>query len=225
MTTKRKSTQHGSILTDVIHCDCCGSRMVVNKANYICPNHDREASCPSASVNAEYLAHQLMSTLVNRVMTPKNLSDIVESIQQGASGKALTQQDKLDETESAIEKLNSQRTEILTQVEYGKVPYAEVADQLESIEGTRAGLAYESAVSREEIDKLEFVSDQEAIQSVALDVATYTEFAEPKLAKQLVETFIEDIRVSATSCTVTYTHPIPGTSNDELITSEAFPLP
>ena len=225
MTTKRKSTQQGSILTDVIHCDSCGSRMVVNKANYVCLNHDQEAGCSTASVDAERLAHQLISTLVDRVMTPRNLSDIVESIQQGASGKLLTQQDKLDETESAIEKLNSERTDILTQVEYGKVPYAKVADQLESIEGTRTGLAYESAISREEIDKLEFVSDQEAIQSVALDVATYTEFAEPKLAKQLVETFIEDIRVAATSCTVTYTHPIPGASNDELIKSESFPLP
>ncbi len=123
MTTKRKSTQQGSILTDVIHCESCGSRMVVNKANYVCPNHDREAGCSTASVDAERLAHQLMSTLVDRVMTPRNLSGIVESIQQGASGKLLTQKDKLDETESAIEKLNSQRTDILTQVEYGKVPY------------------------------------------------------------------------------------------------------
>ena len=225
MTTKRKSNQQTGILTEVIHCDSCGSGMVLNKANYVCPNHDREAGCPTTSVDAERLAHQLMSTLVNRTMTPKNLSEIVESIQQGASDKLVTQQHKLDETESAIEQLNSERTEILTQVEYGKVPYTEVAGQLESIEGTRAGLAYESAVSREEIDKLAFVSDQEAIQSVALDVATYTDFAEPKLAKQLVETFIEDIRVSATSCTVTYTHPIPGSSDDELITSESFPLP
>ena len=71
MTTKRKSTQQGSILTDVIHCDSCGSRMVVNKANYVCLNHDQEAGCSTASVDAERLAHQLISTLVDRVNDPQ----------------------------------------------------------------------------------------------------------------------------------------------------------
>ena len=225
MTTKQTSTKHASILIDIIHCNCCGSRMIANQANYVCPNQNRQAGCPLTSVNAQHLLHQLMSPLINRMMTPENLSCIVASIQQDASNKILAQRDKLDETGSAIEELNHQWTDIMTRVEYGKIPYAEVASQLASIERTRAGLVHESDVSREEIDKLEFVSDQEGIQSSALDVAIYTECAEPKLAKQLAETFIADIRVAATTCTVTYTHPIPDASNNQVITSESFPLP
>ena len=181
--------------------------------------------CSTVSVDAERLAHQLIATLVNRVMTPSNLDEIVERIQQGASETLRTQQEKLDNTESAIEELNSRKLNLLTNVEYGETPYVEVVDQIENIEATRAGLAYESAISRGEIDKIEFVSNEQAIQSVAQDIGTYTEFADPALAKQLVGTFIADIQVGATSSTVTYTHPIPGESNDELITSESFPLP
>ena len=201
--------------------------MIGKKARYVCPNNDctRGAGCSTVSVDAERLAHQLIATLVNRVMTPSNLAEIVERIQQGASETLRTQQEKLDNTESAIEKLNSRKLNLLTNVEYGETPYVEVVGQIENIEATRAGLAYESAISREEIDKIEFVSNEQAIQSVAQDIGTYTEFADPALAKQLVGTFIADIQVGTTSSTVTYTHPIPGESNDELITSESFPLP
>ena len=227
MTTKRKSTQQEYILSDVIHCSCCGASMIGKKTRYVCPNNDctRGAGCSTVSVDAERLAHQLIATLVNRVMTPSNLAEIVERIQQGASETLRTQQEKLDNTESAIEKLNSRKLNLLTNVEYGETPYVEVVGQIENIEATRAGLAYESAISREEIDKIEFVSNEQAIQSVAQDIGTYTEFADPALAKQLVGTFIADIQVGTTSSTVTYTHPIPGESNDELITSESFPLP
>ena len=227
MTTKRKSTQQEYILSDVIHCSCCGASMIGEKTRYVCPNNDctRGAGCSTVSVDAERLAHQLIATLVNRVMTPSNLDEIVERIQQGASETLRTQQEKLDNTESAIEELNSRKLNLLTNVEYGETPYIEVVGQIENIEATRAGLAYESAISRGEIDKIEFVSNEQAIQSVAQDIGTYTEFADPALAKQLVGTFIADIQVGATSSTVTYTHPIPGESNDELITSESFPLP
>ena len=227
MTTKRKSTQQEYILSDVIHCSCCGASMIGKKTRYVCPNNDctRGAGCSTVSVDAERLAHQLIATLVNRVMTPSNLAEIVERIQQGASETLRTQQEKLDNTESAIEELNSRKLNLLTKVEYGETPYVEVVGQIENIEATRAGLAYESAISRGEIDKIEFVSNEQAIQSVAQDIGTYTEFADPALAKQLVGTFIADIQVGATSSTVTYTHPIPGASNDELITSESFPLP
>ena len=201
--------------------------MIGEKTRYVCPNNDctRGAGCSTVSVDAELLAHQLIATLVNRVMTPSNLDEIVERIQQGASETLRTQQEKLDNTESAIEELNNRKLNLLTNVEYGETPYVEVVGQIENIEATRAGLAYESAISRGEIDKIEFVSNEQAIQSVAQDIGTYTEFADPALAKQLVGTFIADIQVGATSSTVTYTHPIPGESNDELITSESFPLP
>ena len=227
MTTKGKSTQRSSILSDVIHCSHCGASMVVNKARYVCPNNDhaRGGDCSAVSIDAEKLAHQLIATLVNRVMTPRNLADIVERIQQSAYDNLRTQREKLDNTESAIEDLNSQKLDSLTKVEYGEVPFKKMVDNLEAIEAASTGLAYESAVARGEIDKLEFVSNEQAIRSVAQDIGTYTEFADPQLAKELVSTFIEDVRVGPTSSTVTYTHPIPGENNDELITSETFPLP
>ena len=227
MTIKGTSTQQGSVLSDVIHCSYCGATMIAINGRYVCPNHaqDRGADCSTASVDAERLAHQLIATLVERVMTPETVSNLVERIQKDAADKLHSQRDKLDNTESTIEELNAQKLEILARVEYRQIPYTDVVDQLETIEATSAGLAYESTISRTEIEKWEFVGNQEAIQSVAQDVATYTEFTDLALAKQLVNTFIKDIQVCATSSTITYTHPIPGETNGELVTSESFPLP
>ena len=167
----------------------------------------------------------MMTTLVDRVLTPDALAEIVERIQQSANENLRNQRDKLDDTESEIEELNRRKLDILTDVEYGKFQYTEMEGTLEAIEAASAGLAYESSVSQEEIDKLQFVGDQDAIRSVALDIGTYTEFANPELARQLAETFIGDIQIGAFTVMVRYTHPIPSQSGGELITSETFPLP
>ena len=226
MTTKKKSAQQDFILNDVIHCARCGASMVVKQANYVCPNAAQTpVICPIVRVDAKHLAHQLMETLVNRVVTPSTLPDLVERIRQGIAYQRNVQQDKLDQTEAAIEELTSRRRKILSDVEYGEVSYPEVAAQLDTIEASHAGFVYESDISRKEIDKLDFVGNEDAIRSVAQDIATYTELADPELAKELVDTFIDDIRVGSASFEVAYTHPIPAERGDVLVASETFPLP
>lgn len=227
MTTKGKSTQQGSILNEIIRCGFCGTNMVLDGAVYVCPRKGAGpgANCYSASVDAKGLILNLMTTLVDRVLTPDALAEIVELIQRSADDNLHDQREKLDDTESQIEDLNRRKLDILTNVEYGKFQYAEIAGKLEAIEAASAGLAYESSVSQEEIDKLQFVGDRDAIRSVALDIGTYTEFADPELVRQLAETFIADIQIGAFTVMVRYTHPIPSQSGGELITSESFPLP
>ena len=226
MTTKKRPTQQDSILDDVIHCARCGTTMAAKRGYYVCPNAGQApALCPTVSVDGKHLAHQLIATLVDRVMTPTALSNIVERIRLDVADNLRAQQGKLDHTETAIEELNSQKLDILSRVEYGEASYPEVAPQLDTIEASHAGLVYESSVSRTEIDKLDFLGDEDAIRSVAQDIGTYTEFADPELAKELVKTFIEDIRVGAAAFEVAYIHPIPGDTGDTLVTSETFPLP
>ena len=226
MAMKKKSTQQDFILNDVVHCACCGTSMVVEQTNYVCPNAGQGPDfCPTMRVDAQDLAHQLMATLVNRVVTPSALPDLVERIRRDVADQLSLQQDNLDQTEAAIERLNSRRRKILSEVEYGEVSYAEVAAQLDTIEASHAGFVYESDILRKEIDKLGFVGNEEAIRSVAQDIATYTELADPELAKELVNTFIDDIRVGSASFEVAYTHPIPGERGKVLVASETFPLP
>lgn len=225
MITKKKPTQD-SILNDVIHCASCGAGMVVKAANYVCPNAGQLPNlCPAVGVDARHLAHRLIATLVNRVLTPSAMSDMVERIQLDIAGNLQAQQGKLDNAEAAITELNNQKMDILSRVEYGETSYSEAAPQLDAIESSQAGLIYESAVSRTEIGKLDFAGDAGTIRSVAQDIGTYTEFAEPELAKELVNTFIAEVRVGVTSFEVAYTHPIPGEQGDALVTSETFPLP
>ena len=225
MITKKKPTQPDSILNDVIHCASCGASMAAKQGYYVCPNASQALTfCPTAQVNAKDLAHRLIATLVNRVITPGALSDIVEQVQLDIASNVQAQQDTPNGAETAIEELSNQKLDILSKVEHGEASYPEVAHQLDTIESSYAGLIYESAVSRTEIDKMDFIGDADNIRSVAQDIGTYTEFAEPELAKELVNTFVEDVRVGATSVEVAYTHPIPGEHGDALVTGETFPL-
>lgn len=226
MTTKKKPTQQDSILNDVIHCARCGSGMVVKRGCYVCPNAGQAPTfCPTISVDGKRLTHQLIATLVNRVMSPDTLSEIVGQIRVRVDDNLTAQQDRLNLSETAIEELNNQKLSILEKVEHGEITYPEAAPQLDAIQASQAGFVYESDVSRKEMDKLYYVADEDAIRSVAQDMATYTELADPTLAKELVNTFIEHVSVSLGSVEITYTHPIPGEQADQLVTSETFPLP
>ena len=225
MITKKKSTQPDSILNDIIHCASCGASMVAEQGCYVCPSASQALTfCPTAQVNAKDLTHRIIATLVNRVMTPSALSHIVERIQLDVVSNVQAQQDTLNGAETAVEELNGQKLDILSKVEHGEASYPEVARQLDTIEASYAGLIYESAVSRTEIDKMDFIGNADNIRSVAQDIGTYTEFAEPELAKELVNTFVEDVRVGAMSVEVAYTHPIPGEHGGALVTGETFAL-
>ena len=225
MTTEPKQTQQRSILIDLIQCACCGTSMVLDQADYVCPNSNHQNDGIIPSVNAEQLNHLVISTLIERILTPDNLSKIVESIQRCASRKIATHRQTLDETESAMETLNWQRNKIMNQVKHQGTPYTQVAHRIASIEATRAGLAHESATAQDQIEMMKWVSNLQGIQSVAMDIDTYTKSGQPALIKEIAQISIKDVQVAANSLTLHYTDLYTGPTDNQLTTFESFPLP
>lgn len=203
-------------LSGLVHCANCGSRMTREAGDYICPSNQAESGqeCPTTPVNAAHLLSRVMPRLLKRAMTGKTLEELVGDIGDEARPKKELQQGRLDQTESEIEELNQLRAELLEPVEQNSKAYSAVADRVAEIDQKSTGLAYEALVARNELDALNFISQEAGIRETAQDPETYLEGANPQDMQELLELMIEDIRVSPGTALIIYSDLIPGGRTD-----------
>ena len=88
--------------------------------------------------------------------------------------------------------------------------YPEVAEEINHINAIKMGLAYESQVAQEELDKLAFISNTEGLREDARDIITYFQDAEPEEIRALLNIFIREIRVGPELAEILYSHPVAG---------------
>ena len=212
-------------LEGLVHCANCGSAMTRLTGEYYCPNNTGPGqACDTPPADADHLLHLVVALLVDRVMTEETIQQAIEDVQGEAGKQSEPHRLKLEDTESAIADLNRRRGRALQEVEEKDRTYSDVSDDIDQINRTTMGLAYESLIARDELDKLEFVSDETGIRNTALDLQTYLGDSNPQGAQELLDLLIQEVRVSTTQALVTYTDPIPTREHPEGITSDRIAL-
>ena len=215
---KNKPTVHQNApeLNGLVHCENCGAQMLREAQDYICPASRAESGldCPTTPVNAALLVSRVIPKMMKRVMTEKTLAQLVGDIGDLTRPKKELQQERLDQAESEITELNGLRAKLLEPVEQNSTAYAAVADRIAKIEQASTGLAYEALVARNELDTLNFLSEEEGVRDTAQDPETYLGDANPADIQELMEILIDDIRVSPGTALIVYSGLIPGGQTD-----------
>ncbi len=185
-------------LNGLVHCDNCGSQMRREAEDYTCPANrtESELDCPTTPVNAAHLLCRVVPKLMDRVMTEKTLEELVGDVKDQTSPKQELQQGRMDQAESEIVELNRLRAEILEPVERNSKAYSAVAGRIDDINQTSTGLAYEALVAHNELDALNFITQENGIRESAKDPETYLGDANLQDVQELLDLLIDDIRVS-----------------------------
>ena len=208
------------------HCSNCGIAMTVAGGNYVCPmslerGQDR---CTTTPVNASSLVRQVAAQLLRRVMTDETVTLLTEGIQQTAAEKSNMQRQRLQNTEASIKDLGKLREQVLHPVEQELATYPEVAEEVSRINATRMGLAYESQVAQEELDKLAFISDAEGLREDAQDIITSLDDTDLEQEQALLSIFVQEIRVGLESAEIVYSRALPDEQGHARVTSDVVPL-
>ena len=212
-------------LEDLVHCANCGSAMTRLTWQYYCPNNTGPGqACDTPPADADHLLRLVVTLLVDRAMTEETIQQAIKDVQEEAGKQSEPHRLKFEDTESAIAELNRRRGLALQQVEEKEQTYSDVSDEIDQINQTTTGLAYQSLIARDELDKLEFVSDETGIRNTALDLETYLGDSSPEAVQELLDLLIQEVRVSATQALVTYTNPIPTREHPEGITTDRIAL-
>ncbi len=195
-------------------------------ANYVCSkNAKREPDrCPTTPVNAESLVAQVVTQLLKRVINDSTIEILTGDIQEMASEASSRQQEQLQCSESSIEELDLLKGEVLQTVEQKLATYPAVAEEINHINATKMGLAYQSQVAQDELDKLAFVSNTEGFREDARDIITHLEDAEAEEIRELLNIFVREIRVGPESAEIFYSHPLPDEQNLPRIASDRIAL-
>jgi hypothetical protein len=151
---------------------------------------------------------------MKRVMTEKTLEGLVGDIKDQTRPKLELQQERLDQAETKIAALNQLRADLLKPVEQHSKAYGAVADRIARIEQASTGLAYEALVASNELDTLNFITQEDGIRETAKDPETYLGNADPRDVRELLGLLIDDIRVSPGTARIIYSDLIPGAQTD-----------
>ena len=216
MSEKPSVHENAPELNGLVHCDNCGGQMLREAGDYICRANQAETGldCPTTPINAAHLIRRVVPKLIKRVMTEKTLEGLVGDIKDQTRPKLELQQERRDQAEAKIAALDQLRADLLKPVEQHSKAYGAVADRIARIEQASTGLAYEALVASNELDTLNFITQEDGIRETAKDPETYLGNADPRDVRELLGLLIDDIRVSPGTARIIYSDLIPGAQTD-----------
>ena len=204
-------------LNGMVFCANCGSEMANTGQRYYCPNTTVELGghCPTKPVDARYLLHKVVTQMVSRLATEETILQITESIKDLTAVSADIQRRRMEQAEAAIAEANARRPAVLHPVEHGAKTYYDVAEEISQLEQITTGLAVESMVARNELDKIDFIRDEDGIRETASDPDTYLGGNNSDEAQELLDLFVQKVRVDAGSAVILYKMAMPSAEQPE----------
>ena len=211
------------VLTGKVSCSHCGSAMNEEAGKFSCPN-SAAGNCPEVSADARDLLARVIVQVVDRVVTGDRVERVSERMKERLEPAALEQRSRLSATERDISVLREAKLRILQEVEEGTRPYQDAAEEVNEIDRAAAGLAYQSMVARDELDKIDFMQDEEGIRGTAQDIRTYVESPAPEYVQRLLDLVVKEVRVGPGEALLVYALPVPDGENPQGIESDRIPL-
>ena len=213
-------------LNGMVYCANCGAAMVHTGQRYYCPNTsvDSGRNCPTKPVHADHLRYMVVNELLNRLATDDAIQSITETIKETTNANADLQRQRMEQAEAAIAEANAKRPAFLQLVEDGDKTYQDVAAEIDELDRTTAGLAFESIVARNELEKIAFVSDEQGIRDAATSVDTWLGGNNPDEGQELLDLLVQKVTVGSESALIVYHVPMPAAEHPEGVTEDLVEL-
>ena len=213
-------------LNNIVYCANCAAAMVNTGERYCCPNavpHYR-AECPTNAVYADHLCHAVISKLVNRMATDDNIQAVSDSIKATTTANAGIQHPRMEQAEAAIADVEAKKHAFLRLVEHSKMTYQDVAPDINALNQATAGLAFESMVARKELDKIDFISDEQGIRDTFTSMETWRNGDNANDVQELLDLMVQKVTVDSEFLHIVYHVPMPTDEHPEGVTEDLLTL-
>ena len=213
-------------LNDMVYCANCGEAMVNNGERYYCPNNylHSGAECPTKPVDTDHLRNTVVSKLVNRMATDDNIRAVTDGIKETTAANAGIQRQRMEQAEAAIADANAKRPVYLRLVEHGEMTYQDVAADIDALDQAAAGLAFESLIARNELEKIDFIADEQGIRDTFTSMETWLNSDNANDAQELLDLMIQKVTVDSESLLIVYHVPMPSDEHPEGVTEDLVAL-
>ena len=209
--------QNKPSLDGMVFCANCGEEMLKSGDRYYCRNSTAESGgkCTMIVVDAGRLTYFVVTKMVNRLATDEAVQSITKSITDATETTARAQRSKMEQTEAAIAKTNALRPTVLHALEHGYKTFDQIIDEIGELTQTEAGLTFESMVARNELDKIDFIRDEDGIREATRNPQTYLGGNNPAETQELLDLIIQKVKVGANSAVIVYEVPMPSNEDSQ----------
>ena len=214
-------------LNNMVYCANCGEAMVNTGERYYCPNAvlPSGADCPTKPVYADHLRNTVVSKLVNRMATDDNIRAVTDGIKETTAANAGIQRQRMEQAEAAIADANAKKPVYLRLVEHGEMTYQDVAADIDTLDQATAGLAFESLIARTEMEKIDFISDEQGIRDTFTSMETWLNGDNANDVQELLDLMVQKVTVDYDFLRIVYHVPMPTDEHPEGITEDLVQLP
>ena len=161
--------QHRTIhfLTGIASCAGCGAGMLDTGQHYACPQETAQepSHCATLPVDAARLDRMALQFLVNTLVTPDVLDLQTELLAEDAARESQSQQQALEESQSAISRLDQHAGNLLNQVEHGERTCQQVDAQVTATGRARAEMEGRALHAQGQLERQSCLTDQDWVRA------------------------------------------------------------
>jgi len=213
-----------SLLSGLAICMDCGAAMVHHKSAtsddwpyYICNIKERqksvEKSCHSRRVNARRADKVILETVVNRILTPAFLEELIEETRQQMSDTSSLDM-KITQEQTALIGLERGIQRLLDLVEIGDMVIGDATARLKQRQAERAQMQSEIKLLKTQRDaaKLEIAPDAVALilDKWCRQFSDVRAMGDMQTLRALLARFVVKVELGYTQGRIWYTYPVDG---------------
>ena len=156
--------------------------------------------------------------------TDDNIQAVTDSIKATTAANADTQRQRMEQAEAAIADAKAKKPAYLRLVEHGEMTYQDVAADIDALDQATAGLAFESLIARNELEKIDFIADEQGIRDTFTSMETWLNADNANDTQELLDLMIQKVTVDSESLLIVYHVPMPSDEHPEGVTEDLVAL-
>ena len=220
------------LLSNLVYCKCCGKKMFVKNSGIgrrklaCSTNRTRGAgACPTRPENMEVVETTVLRALLKKVLTEKNLRQVVQKVGEESKNFAERQDRECETINVKLEDIKTQKNNIIQAIAREGRHIPDLATYLDGLSQEQAGLeARKVGLDTERNELQAFLSDELRIIENASRVRTYLQSEERSVVMSMIESFVKKVEFNNGSVTIHYSIPMPPGGNGKKVGSETLPL-
>ena len=220
------ATENRLTLDGRVFCANCGSQMSNTGRRYYCPNTtlDSGGNCSTRPLDAQHLLRSVVTRMISRLATEETVESVVQDIRDSTRDNARIQRGRMELAEAAIAEARARSSVVPSVEQHADKTHEESTGDITAVDLATVGLAFQAMVARNELDKIEFVSDEVGLRETVRDPETYMGTNSPEDAQELLDLLVRKVTVGGSQITIHYEGPMPSGEQSREITTERVPL-
>jgi site-specific DNA recombinase len=206
------------LLSGVAKCGYCGKALIGHDAKqgqftyYVCGTLLKKGAgtCPAHYINGQRLEHAVIRELKERILTEKNLKELVRQVNEEMEIASVEYREQLDTVISELNDTSQRLNRLYDALETNKIGIDDLAPRIQELRRRQAQLLSTRAELEQKLsDRRVYLTDMVTVADYMQDLRSLLDESSLPERKAFIKSFVKEARVNDNEVSLIYTMPIP----------------